>query len=98
DGRMAAKAANAMANGFIEGQLEATMEMSMTATNWMNSRLSELRVKLKDAEDKLQAFREKENLVDIDGVATISAAELSATSDRMVDARRQRAEAESMYR
>ncbi|THG87306.1 polysaccharide biosynthesis tyrosine autokinase [Pseudomonas sp. A-1] len=98
DARMAAKAANALANGFIEGQLEATMEMSMTATNWMNSRLSELRVKLKDAEDKLQAFREKENLVDIDGVATISAAELSATSDRMVDARRQRAEAESMYR
>ncbi|HEY6612320.1 MAG TPA: Wzz/FepE/Etk N-terminal domain-containing protein, partial [Pseudomonas sp.] len=91
DPRMATKAANAMANGFIEAQLEATMEMSMTATNWMNSRLGELRTKLKDAEDRLQAFREKENLVDVDGVATISAAELSLTGDRMIDARRQRA-------
>lgn len=94
----AALAANALTNGFIETQLEATMEMSLTATNWMNSRLGELRTKLKSAEDRLQAFREKENLVDVDGVATISAAELSLTGDRMIDARRQRAEAESQYR
>ncbi|ASL29061.1 GumC family protein [Azotobacter chroococcum] len=98
DARLAARAANALANGFIESQMEATMNMSATATTWMNSRLGELREKLKEAEERLQAFREKENLVDVDGVATISAAELSATSDRMIDARRQRAEAESLYR
>lgn len=98
DAQTAAIAANALANGFIESQLEATMDMSMTATNWMNSRLGELRTKLKDSEDRLQAFREAENLVDVDGVATISAAELSLTGDRMIDARRQRAEAESQYR
>ncbi len=98
DARMAAKAANALANGFIESQMEATMEMSLTATNWMNSRLGELRNTLKTAEDRLQAFREKEKLVDVGGVATVSAAELSLTGDRMIDARRQRAEAESQYR
>ncbi|MFC5694237.1 GumC family protein [Pseudomonas sp. GCM10022186] len=98
DPQMAAQAANAMAKGFIESQLEATMEMSMTATTWMNSRLGELRTKLKEAEDRLQAFREAENLVDVKGVSTISAAELSLTGDRMIDARRQRAEAESQYR
>ncbi len=98
DAQTAAIAANALANGFIESQLEATMEMSMTATNWMNGRLSELRAKLKDSEDRLQAFREAENLVDVDGVTTISAAELSLTGDRMIDARRERAEAESQYR
>lgn len=98
DANTAAIAANALANGFIESQLEATMDMSLTATTWMNSRLGELRTKLKDSEDRLQAFREAENLVDVDGVATISAAELSLTGDRMIDARRQRAEAESQYR
>jgi capsular exopolysaccharide synthesis family protein len=95
---LAAQVANAIANGYIESQLEARMEMSSTATSWMNSRMGELRSKLKAAETTLQAYREKENLVDIDGVATINAAELASTSDRMVDARRQRAEAESMYR
>lgn len=98
DPRTAALAANALANGFIESQLEATMEMSATATTWMNSRLGELRSKLKEAEDRLQGFREAENLVDIDGVSTIVAGELSMTADRMIDARRQRAEAESQFR
>jgi succinoglycan biosynthesis transport protein ExoP len=98
DPRTAALAANALANGFIESQLEATMEMSATATTWMNSRLGELRTKLKDAEDRLQAFRVAENLVDIDGVNTVVAGELTLTADRMIDARRQRAEAESQYR
>ncbi|GAB3371948.1 GumC family protein [Azotobacter armeniacus] len=98
DARLAARAANALANGFIESQMEATMNMAATATTWMNSRLGELREKLKEAEERLQAFREKENLVDVDGVNTINAAELSLTGNRMIDARRQRAEAESQYR
>ena len=98
DANLAARAANRVAQGFIESQLEAGMEMSASASTWMNSRLGELRTKLKDAETELQAFREKENLVDVGGVATINAAELAATSDRMVDARRSRAEAESLYR
>ena len=98
DAALAAGAANALARGFIESQLEASMDMSMTATNWMNSRLGELRTKLKQAEDRLQAFREQENLIDVQGVATVTANELSLTGDRMIDARRQRAEAESQYR
>lgn len=98
DAAMAARAANAMAQGFIEMQLEANMGMALTATNWMNSRMGELQVNLKKAEDRLQAFREAENLVDLEGVTTISANELQATGERMIDARRQRAEAESQYR
>lgn len=98
DARMAARAANALASGFIESQLEASMDMSMTATNWMNSRLGELRTKLKEAENRLQTYREAENLVDVEGVTTITASELTLTGDRMIDARRQRAEAESQYK
>jgi len=98
DARMAARAADAIAKGFIESQMEANMEMSVDATTWMNSRLGELRSKLKSAEDRLQVYREAENLVDVGGVATISAAVLSETGDRMIDARRLRAEAESQFR
>ncbi|HZJ95937.1 MAG TPA: polysaccharide biosynthesis tyrosine autokinase [Thiopseudomonas sp.] len=98
DPRMAARAANRLAQGFIESQMEASMSMSADASAWMNSRLGELREKLQTAEQQLQNFREQENLVDIDGVSTISAAELAATSNRMVDARSKRAEAESLYR
>lgn len=98
DPQLAARAANALVNGYIEMQLESNMGMAMVATNWMNSRLGELQINLKKAEDRLQGFREAENLVDMGGVATISANELTATGERMIDARRQRAEAESQYR
>lgn len=98
DPRLAAQAANALVNGFIEMQLEANMDMSLTASEWMHKRLGELHVNLRNAEDRLQAFREAENLVDLNGIATISASELTQTGERMIDARRQRAEAESLYR
>ncbi|MBD9482582.1 polysaccharide biosynthesis tyrosine autokinase [Pseudomonas sp. PDM14] len=98
DATLSANIANALATGFIESQLDASLDMSLSTTNWMNSRLEELREKLKSAENTLQAYREAEGLVDVDGVATISANELSMTGNRMIDARRQRAEAESQYR
>ncbi len=90
--------ANSIASNYIDSQLDAQMEMSLQATTWMNTRLNELRTSLQEAENRLQAFREAEGLVDVNGVQTISNNELSLTGDRMIDARRQRAEAESQYR
>ncbi len=94
----AAQATNQLAQAYIEAQLEAKVDMSMTAASWMNDRLISLRQNLQDSEDKLQAYLDAEGLVDLKGVSTISANELSLTGDRMIDARRERAEAESQYR
>ena len=101
DPALAAAAANALAQGFIDSQLDNSLKSSQTLTNWMNSRLIELRNNLRGAENKLQAYREKEGLVDVGGVggvATITANELEMTGNRMIDARRNRAEAESQFR
>lgn len=98
DRQLSAQAANALANAYIESQLEAKLNMTQTATNWMNERLSGLKDKLQESERRLQEFREAENLVDLEGVTTVVGGELSQTSDRLIDARRSRAEAESQYR
>jgi len=98
DPNTAAKAANALVQGYIESQNLASVGSSQTASTWMNGRLEELGKQLKDSEARLQAYREQEGLVDVKGVGTISAAELAATSERMIDARRARAEAESQFR
>lgn len=98
DADLAAAAANAMAQGFIDSQLDNSLKFSQTTSSWMNTRLIELRDNLRSAENKLQAYREAQGLVDVDGVATISANELQMTGNRMIDARRQRAEAESQFR
>jgi succinoglycan biosynthesis transport protein ExoP len=101
DPDLAATAANALAQGFIDSQLDSSLKSSQTITNWMNSRLIELRKNLRSAENKLQAYREEQGLVDVGGVggvATITANELEMTGNRMIDARRNRAEAESQFR
>lgn len=95
---LAAAAANALAKGFTDSQLDTSEKSSQTTTAWMNTRLVELRNNLRAAEKKLQGYREEQGLVDVGGVATISANELEMTGNRMVDARRNRAEAESEYR
>jgi uncharacterized protein involved in exopolysaccharide biosynthesis/MinD-like ATPase involved in chromosome partitioning or flagellar assembly len=98
DPDLAAAAANALAQAYIDSQLDTSLKSSQNTTSWMNTRLVELRNNLRVAEDKLQAYREEQGLVDVDGVATISANELQMTGNRMIDARRNRAEAESQYR
>ncbi|MGL6244446.1 GumC family protein [Pseudomonas sp.] len=95
---LAAAAANALAQGFTDSQLDTSEKSSLTTTAWMNTRLVKLRDNLRAAEKKLQGYREEQGLVDVGGVATISANELEMTGNRMVDARRNRAEAESEYR
>ncbi len=98
DPKLAADVANALAQGFIDSQLDTSVKSSQTTTSWMNTRLVELRDNLRRAENKLQGYREEQGLVDVGGVATISANELEMTGNRMIDARRNRAEAESQYR
>ncbi|WLG42532.1 polysaccharide biosynthesis tyrosine autokinase [Pseudomonas sp. FP1740] len=98
DPDLAAATANAIAQGFIDSQFDNSLKSSQTNASWMNSRLVELRNNLRIAEDKLQAYREEQGLVDVGGVATISANELEMTGNRMIDARRNLAEAESRYR
>jgi polysaccharide biosynthesis transport protein len=98
DPYVAMSAANALVDGYIASKFEAGVANSATATSWMDSRLEELRQKLQASEDRLQAYRESEGLVDLQGISTIAATELTLTSDRLINARRQRAETESQYR
>ncbi|WP_287366100.1 polysaccharide biosynthesis tyrosine autokinase [Thauera sp.] len=98
DARLAARVANAVTRGYIDSQLEARMAMSMSATTWMNERLEELRTSLRQAEDALQRFREGQDLVDVQGVATVATSELSMTGTRLNEAQRKRAEMENEYR
>ncbi|BBP44484.1 GumC family protein [Thiosulfativibrio zosterae] len=99
DAKMATKAANMLGETFINSQLDASMEATFTASKWMNSRLSELRETLQASENKLQAFKDQEGLIDVDGgITSVSTNELTAINQRLVDARSKRAEAESQYR
>ncbi len=99
DPELAANIANALAQGYIESQLEARVEMTETSKNWMSNRLVDLKNSLQSSERRLQEYLENENLVDLDGdITTLSADSLSGIGAQLTRARKDLASAESQYR
>ena len=99
DAQMAARIANLLGSEYIDGQLDAIMEVTVTAANWMNNRLVELKTKLQQSENALQAFKDENGLIDLGGgIVTVTAEELSVNNRRLVEAKAKQAEARSLYR
>ncbi len=98
DPAFAATLANAHAQAYIEETLEGRLQMSQTASNWLTERTGGLREKLEQSERALQEFRDRERLIDVGGVEGLAATELNLASERLAEARRERADKEALHR
>jgi succinoglycan biosynthesis transport protein ExoP len=87
DASFAPIAANAVADAYIESQLEAKVGLTKQAADWLGARLGGLKEKLDISEYKLQEFREKNNLIDVKGVTTLVTKELDQVAGRLVSVR-----------
>ncbi|WP_111977427.1 GumC family protein [Algibacillus agarilyticus] len=94
---LAASVANIVGDVYIEQQLDAKLSVTKKAVGWLGNRLEQLRDKLDLSESKLQAFRKKENLIDIEGVGSIVADEVEDLLQNYRDARKRRVQTESIY-
>ncbi|MEH6447374.1 MAG: polysaccharide biosynthesis tyrosine autokinase [Oleispira sp.] len=97
DPKLAPIAANAIANAYIESQLEAKVGLTQQAAGWLGDRLGGLKDKLNDSEQKLQQYREDNNLIDVKGISTLIAKELDLVGERLVAARSERLDFETSY-
>ena len=98
DRELAARVPNALAETFIESDLDARMAMTQKATEWLRERMGELRSKLDASERSLQEFRERERIIDAKGIALSGAGrQLEELTRSVVESRQKRAEAESAY-
>ena len=95
--QLAPVAANAVAQAYIESQLEAKVGVTQQAADWLSDRLGGLKDKLDVSEKELQDFREKNNLIDVKGVTSMYAKELDQITEKLVDARNNRLSIESTY-
>ncbi|GIX30249.1 MAG: chain-length determining protein [Porticoccaceae bacterium] len=98
DPELAARIVNAVAEQYIESQLDANLESTLQATQWLSARLADLRENLRRAEERLQAYRERERLVDVKGIATLSAERLSDLARKHAEARERRQQLELLMR
>lgn len=87
DPQAAARITDAVANAYIENQMEVQLGVTRGAADWLGSRLYDLKGKLEKSELDLQAFLESNNLVDLQGVQTVPAEELKALSGQLADKR-----------
>jgi len=91
---LAARVVNTVAEEFIQGNLENRQAGTLQASGWLEERLASLKSNLRQSEQALQEFREREGLVDVGGVTGLGGDELGALSQRLQDARKARIEAQ----
>lgn len=97
DQLLAAAVPNALADFYIESDLDARMQMTRKAADWLTGRLDGLRLNLEQSEEALQGYRDRSGLIDIQGVEASAAKQLDELTGRIFEARRLRASAENIY-
>lgn len=95
---LASQVANAVGDAYIHSQLEAKLGITQQAASWLGGRLGELRNQLDQSEAKLQAYREKEGLIDVEGVRGLGGKELERLSVELTEARSRKAQIDGFIR
>ncbi len=96
DRHLAAQIVNAIAEEFINSNLENRLSGTLQATDWLSERLADLKENLRESEQALQDFRDREGLVDIEGVTGLGGNELKSLSQRLQEASKARIEAQNI--
>ena len=98
DKELAAKVANAMANSFIDSDLDVRFQMTQRASTWLQDRMVGVREKLDASEKQLQAYRDQAGIVDVKSDAQSGAGkQIEDVTQHLVETRLRRAEAENAY-
>ena len=97
DAALAARIANGHAQAYIDSMLGGRASVTESALAWMTDRLGGLEDALRASEQRLQAFREQEQLVDAEGLRALPARKVQDLTSRLVAVRQALSEAEIAY-
>ena len=100
DPQVAVRAVNALAQAYIDNNMDLRLGAIKDAMAWMNERIEEERTKVENAERKLQEYREREGIItEFSGeVETVTAQKLAQLNSQLVQAESARVEAETRYK
>lgn len=82
-GSLSARIANTVADVYMENYLEAKLEMTEKANEWLNASIQGLGDALSQAETRLASFDENNEVVDIDGVVGLTSERVQQLSDEL---------------
>ena len=92
--RLARDIANTYADQYLVAQLDAKYEATQRANEWLNERVETLREEVRDAEDAVAQYREREGLLDAEG-ATLTEQQISDVNAQLALQRAEMAEAQA---
>jgi uncharacterized protein involved in exopolysaccharide biosynthesis/Mrp family chromosome partitioning ATPase len=98
DPELAARVANAVADGYLELQQIAKQEQARSAGQYLSSEIDNMRRKVSDAEAKVEDFRAKSNLFLGPNSATLASQQLGDVNTQIATARAQKADADAKAR
>jgi polysaccharide biosynthesis transport protein len=88
--------ANALAQAYLADQTAARSEAARRASESLSARLSELRNRVRQAEDKVEEFKARNNIVDVNGLL-VNEQQLREVNNQLSLARGRTAEAKSRF-
>ena len=98
DPQVASDLANALAQAYIQQDLDNRMGASMQAIDWLRERSEEYRVKLEKGLAELQEYREKTKSVSLEEDQNIVIEKLKALNAALTSAQTERIQAETMWK
>lgn len=97
DKELALQSVAAVIDAYIERQLESRMNVSGAASQWMENKLSSLKQRMREAEGNLQAYLEREAIIDLSGGRSVSEQELEDALSKLSQAEETVASLEAQY-
>lgn len=94
DPAKAARIANAIADAYMVGELEARYQSTRRASRWLQDRIKELREQAAQADSAVQSFKTEHNIIDT-GRGLMSDQQLADVNTQIVAARAATAEAKA---
>lgn len=95
---MAATVANTVGEQYILSYLDAKMEMTMQASQWLNERLAQLKITLDASEQKLLKYKQDNNLIDVNGsVAKVNETTLLLATTELSEAKSKLSDISELY-
>jgi capsular exopolysaccharide synthesis family protein len=98
DPRLSQQLAAAHAATFIRMNLETRFELTKEAREFLEKKLAELRGKVEKSEEALQRFRQRHNVVSLEGSQNIVVDRMVDLNKRLTEAKAKRIEMESLTR
>jgi len=95
DPQLAASVANTIADTYIRTQQAAKQEQTRAAAVWLAGEIDKMRVKVADAEAKVEAYRAKSNLYAGSNNTSLSSQQLTEINSQIATARGQEADLEA---